>query len=172
MCIRDSAPVARAVAHQVPDAQFLWWGLDLAGERVDEVRRDLQRCGVAERVRLMESTSAPQHLLHACDVFWSASREDPYPLTLAEAARAGVPIVASDAGGATELLGRSDERGLLVPPIDAAAAAGAIVALAESPVLRSRLASASADFVAEELSFDHFAADVANDLTEATRQIS
>jgi glycosyltransferase involved in cell wall biosynthesis len=42
--------------------------------------------------------------LSACDFFWSLSREESYPQTLVEATVMGLPWVAPDTGGVTELL--------------------------------------------------------------------
>ena len=57
------------------------------------------------------------------------------PLTALEAMSVGVPFVATDHGGVTEVLG---EAGLLVPPGDADALAAAITRLLDDAALRAR----------------------------------
>jgi glycosyltransferase involved in cell wall biosynthesis len=56
-------------------------------------------------------------------------------ITLIEAAACGRPIVASDVPGCREVV-RQGENGLLVPPRDARALAGALANLLESPEMR------------------------------------
>jgi glycosyltransferase involved in cell wall biosynthesis len=57
------------------------------------------------------------------------------PLTALEAMSVGVPFVATDHGGVTEVLG---DAGLLVPPGDADALAAAITRLIDDEQLRQR----------------------------------
>jgi hypothetical protein len=54
----------------------------------------------------------------------------------------GVPVVATTGGALPEVVGRDDETGLLVPPNDPGALAGAIGRLLDDPDLRSRLGDA------------------------------
>jgi glycosyltransferase involved in cell wall biosynthesis len=67
-----------------------------------------------------------------------------FGLTALEALAAGCPVVASEAGGLLDLI-RHDETGLLVPPGDATALAGAVIRLIADPALRTRLSHAGRD---------------------------
>jgi glycosyltransferase involved in cell wall biosynthesis len=67
---------------------------------------------------------------------------------LLEAAAAGLPSVAAEAGGAPELV-RPGETGLLVPPNDARAFAEALGALLGDPILRSRLGAVGREWALE-----------------------
>jgi glycosyltransferase involved in cell wall biosynthesis len=62
-------------------------------------------------------------------------------VVLLEAMSYGVPVVASDIGGITDIV-EHDTSGLLVPPGDPAALAQALERLARDPALASRLGSA------------------------------
>jgi glycosyltransferase involved in cell wall biosynthesis len=73
--------------------------------------------------------------------FLHVSLTEGLPQVLTEAMAAGLPIVATDVGGVSAALG-AGERGLLVPPNDAGAAAAALERLARAPHLRDRLALA------------------------------
>ncbi len=64
------------------------------------------------------------------------------PLKLYEYMAAGVAVVASDAGAIATLV-RAGETGLLCPPGDADALAGALACLASDPTLRARLGAAA-----------------------------
>ena len=77
------------------------------------------------------------------DAFLHVSLTEGLPQVLFEAAAAGLPIVATDVGGVAEALG--SERGIVVPPGDAGAAARALLALRDES-LRSRLASAALEY--------------------------
>jgi glycosyltransferase involved in cell wall biosynthesis len=63
-------------------------------------------------------------------------------LSLIEAAQHGLPAVASRLGGIPEVVAH-DRTGLLVPPGDPVALAGAILTLADDPCLRARLGGAA-----------------------------
>jgi glycosyltransferase involved in cell wall biosynthesis len=67
-----------------------------------------------------------------------------FGLTALEALAAGCPVVASAAGGLVDLV-RHGETGLLVPPGDATALAGAVDRLLADHSLRSRLSHAGRD---------------------------
>jgi glycosyltransferase involved in cell wall biosynthesis len=68
---------------------------------------------------------------------------------LFEAQAAGLPIVATDVGGVAAALGNG-ERGLLIPPADAAAAAHACERLRRDPQLRDRLIQTGLEFARAE----------------------
>jgi len=66
------------------------------------------------------------------------------PMALIEAMACGLPVIATQHAGATEVV-RHGVDGLLVPPKDVSALAGAIDALAMSPELRSACATSAAN---------------------------
>lgn len=75
------------------------------------------------------------------DIYLFPSLYEPFSLTLIHALDAGIPTIASDAGGNPEIVvhGRT---GLTYPRGDAQALADRIATLVEDPALRSRLADA------------------------------
>ncbi|HWF82525.1 MAG TPA: glycosyltransferase family 4 protein [Streptosporangiaceae bacterium] len=82
-------------------------------------------------------------LLAAADVFVLPSRWEGQPLILAEALRAGRPIVAAKVGGIADLTG--DDAAVLVPANDPAALSRAVLAVLDDPELAGRLAAAASD---------------------------
>jgi glycosyltransferase involved in cell wall biosynthesis len=85
-------------------------------------------------------------LLQAADVFVLPSRWEGQPLVLQEALRAGVPIVATRAGGIPDLVGAGtgDGAALLVPPGNPEALAEAITRVLADAALNARLRASAA----------------------------
>jgi glycosyltransferase involved in cell wall biosynthesis len=80
-------------------------------------------------------------LLASAAVFVLPSLWEGQPLVLQEALRAGVPVVATHAGGIPDLTG--DDAALLVPPGDAARLADAVRSVLRDPALGTRLRAAA-----------------------------
>ena len=92
------------------------------------------------------------------DLFLMVSEPAGCPNASLEAMASGLPIIATDAGGASEqvVCGRS---GRLVPPRDAAAFAGALVELATQPALRQAMGAGARNLVEERFSLARMVAD-------------
>src|SRR5262249_49769763 len=94
---------------------------------------EVARLGLDEHVRLIGPAADVAPLLAAADVLVSASRYEGLSLAHLEALAAGLPVVATDAGGTAEIpLGNP---AVTVPPQGARAGqrAGAAAARAEAP---------------------------------------
>ncbi|WP_191905662.1 glycosyltransferase family 4 protein [Microbacterium caowuchunii] len=102
-------------------------------------------------------------LLARATVFVLPSRFDPSPIAYLEAASAGMPVIATTAGGAGELLG---EAAIAVAPTDEVAILRAMTALAEPAEAARRGALASA--AAEEETWRHVAARILGALGSPT----
>jgi glycosyltransferase involved in cell wall biosynthesis len=79
----------------------------------------------------------------AADVFALASSREPYGTVYGEAMAAGLPVVGYAAGNLPHLA-RNGEEGLVVPPGNVTALAGALRRLADDAELRTRLGAAAA----------------------------
>ncbi len=81
--------------------------------------------------------------LAAADLVVHPSLNEIFPNAVGEAMACGRPVVAADAGGTGELLGRDGDAGVLVPPGDVAALEAAVRELLADPGRRDRLGSAA-----------------------------
>ena len=116
------------------------WQLVIVGE--GPAREGLtqlsERLGLADRVIFAGSRRDVAAILPLLDLFVCPSLYEGFGIAIVEAMMAGRPVVASSVGGITEIV-RSGDTGLLVPPGDPAALAGAIQDLLRQPELAARL---------------------------------
>jgi glycosyltransferase involved in cell wall biosynthesis len=95
--------------------------------------------------------------LREADVFVLPSRSEAFPNALVEAMAAGLPVVASAAGGIRELVDH-DRTGILVPAGDPAALAAAICRLVSEPDTAARYGAAARDEALARFDFDRMVA--------------
>lgn len=93
------------------------------------------------------------NVMAALDVLVIPSLAEAQSLVTPQAFATRRAVIASDVGGLPELV-RDGETGLLVPPGDPIALAGAIRRLGADPVLRARLAAAGHAFAVQDLSLN------------------
>lgn len=133
---------------------FLWLGGHPLNIDFARAQHDIERAGLAGRVRLLGAAKDPSWFFAAIDVFALTSREDPFPLVMLEAAAAGKPIVCFDcSGGAPELVGK--DCGRVVPYLDTTAFADALVELYRHSELCRRLGRSASQKVRCRHDLDH-----------------
>jgi glycosyltransferase involved in cell wall biosynthesis len=118
------------------DAQLLW---TVAGSGD---RADLARDANLANLRYIGFTDRSDAYRAAIDCYVQASYVEGLSLSLLEAMRAGLPIVATDAGS-TSFAVRDGIEGLIVPPGDVAALATAVRRIASDAELARRLGGAA-----------------------------
>lgn len=96
------------------------------------------KLGIADRVQFPGDRGDVKQLLSRADIFVLASKLDNLPISILEAMRAGLPVIASNVGGISELV-MHGETGLLVPPFDVASMTAALTNVLLDPALRARL---------------------------------
>jgi glycosyltransferase involved in cell wall biosynthesis len=129
------------------DARFVIAGAAAreAPGHLEELRARAQGLGIAERVDLISPFGDLAELLSGLDVLVHASvLPDSLPTTVIESMALGKPVVATELGGAPELV-RDAETGFLVPPGDPDRMADAIAALIDSPERRASVGRAAFD---------------------------
>jgi glycosyltransferase involved in cell wall biosynthesis/O-antigen/teichoic acid export membrane protein len=104
--------------------------------------------GLSDRVRFLGWRDDVDALLRSVDVLALPSRSESAPIAIVEAMLCGIPAVASDVGGVSELV-LDGETGYLVPPDDPHALAAALRRLLDDPELRARLGARGRE-IAEE----------------------
>jgi glycosyltransferase involved in cell wall biosynthesis len=92
------------------------------------------------------------------DVFALTSRSEGLPLVVLEACAAGVPVVATEVGGLTEMI-TSGKNGILVPFGDQAALVDSLHSVLTESELRARLRQSGLEWVQSRYSLDRMAAD-------------
>ena len=91
-------------------------------------------------LKIISGVSDAAKLLSTFDIYVCSSIKEGFPYTILEAMRAGLPIVSTNVGGIPEAITDGRE-GLLVPPKNPEALAGAIKKLLTNPALAARLGS-------------------------------
>lgn len=107
------------------------------------LERQIGRLGIAANVHLLGRRSDVDHILGQVDVGALSSDWEGSPLFVFECKAARIPVVATAVGGVTELV-ESERTGLLVPPRDPDALAGAIERILTDRGLSERLAGEAA----------------------------
>src|SRR5262249_4177146 len=136
--LKDHATAVRTlerVARSRPDARLVLVG---EGPERPKIEDQVRRLGVAAGVRFLGLRQDVARLLRATDLFLLTSVSEGIPLTVLEAMAAGLPVVATRVGGLAEVV-VDGETGLLAPPGDDAALAGAVLRLAADPGARRRM---------------------------------
>jgi len=119
-----------------------------AGPEREPLERLAEKRAVAGRVRFLGRADRPAAvaLFRGCSFFVLPSRQEPLGIVNLEAMAAGKAVVGSRTGGVPEIVA-DGETGLLVPPGDIEALAGALRKLAADAPLRERLGMAGRERV-------------------------
>jgi len=133
------------VLDSVPAVHFVIVG---DGPLMAQLEARARGLGVDAQVRFLGARHDVLELLPAFDLFVLPSVVEGMSNALLEAMAVGLPVVATDVGGNSEVV-VDGESGLLVPAADAPALAAAVVKLLQSPELASEMAQAGRRRVAE-----------------------
>jgi glycosyltransferase involved in cell wall biosynthesis len=124
--------------------------LDFDPQFTAEMRRTVERLGLGDVVRFhgRVTDDALERIYRESDMFVMPSYYEGYGIVYGEAMRAGLPIVAVDAGAVREIV-RAGENALLVPPDDPRALAEAISRLAGDERMREQFTRRSLELARE-----------------------
>jgi glycosyltransferase involved in cell wall biosynthesis len=150
---KDHRTLLRALGELTDKA----WELDLVGDGplMADTRTLAQRLGLGERVHFLGQRRDVDELLARAQVSVLATNWEGFPLSILEAMRAGLPVVATDVGGIAESVGDGDN-GFLVPRGDVGVLRDRIARLLADPDLRSRMGRRGRERFEREFTLEEF----------------
>jgi glycosyltransferase involved in cell wall biosynthesis len=140
--------VAARIAERRPDAMFLMVG---DGPLWEAARQRAQACGIGDRIIMIGHEKNAAVAMTAMDLFLLTSRLEGLPNVLIEAQALGVPVVTTDAGGATEAL-LEGKTGYAISPHSAERLADAVLNILGDAAWRMSAKEAAQTFVRERFS--------------------
>jgi glycosyltransferase involved in cell wall biosynthesis len=138
------AEAASLLAREFPQAHYVIVGerystKDEAREHEDQLRQKFAEGALAGRAHFLGVRPDIPEIMSELTLLAHPARQEPLGRVLLEAAASGVPVVATDVGGTSEIF--PPGAAILVPPNDPPALAAALRTLLEDGELRQRLAA-------------------------------
>jgi glycosyltransferase involved in cell wall biosynthesis len=142
----------KTIRKQHPEARLVITGQET--EYTAQLRYLARGLGLGEAVHFVGLVKEPELRRLYCEaaVYVYPSPEEDFGMGIVEAMAAGTPVVAWGNGGPTVTV-RSGETGILVPPYDASAFAGALARLLGDPALNEKMGRAGHRRAAEFFSY-------------------
>lgn len=139
------------------------WHLEFVGDGplLEQAIIHVQALGLAERISFSGACNDVAKRLEHANVFLLISNWEGLPLTILEAMRAGLPVIASSVGGVPEAVVH-DRTGFLVPRADVQELTKSIQNLLSSEELRLSFGQAGREKFDEEFLFDSMLAKTLN----------
>lgn len=148
---------ARAVLDRHPKVRFVWCGE--GGDLQEETERTARELGVWDSFVFLGFRDDAMDVMNSYDVFALSSIFEGLPYSLLEAMFLELPIAATDVVGSRDII-VDGKTGLLVPPRDPDALAGAICRLIDSADLRRKLGVEARELVEARYSLDRMVAEI------------
>lgn len=127
----------------------------------EKVKNRVKELGIEERVSFLGFRDDVPEIMAACDAVVHASTDpEPFGRVIVEAMLSQRPIVATRGGGATELVGENNERGILVDGGDVSQLGEAMRNVVEDSEARNRKTAEAFKFARENCSLDKTAMKV------------
>jgi glycosyltransferase involved in cell wall biosynthesis len=136
--LKDHATALRTLERVVqvhPEARLVLVG---EGPELGKIQEEMRQRKLQTQVRLLGLRSDVSRLLRAADLFLLTSISEGIPLTVIEAMSAGLPVVATNVGGVSEVV-EDGQSGLLAPSGDDGALAEKVLQLARDKDLHQRM---------------------------------
>ncbi|WP_431622628.1 glycosyltransferase, partial [Enterobacter asburiae] len=131
------------------------WILTLVGKgpKLDEMKALSRELGISENVIFTGERLDVDALLADSDIFLLISNWEGFPISILEAMRAGLPVLASDVGGVSESV-IDGKTGYLVPRADVDAVKNRLADLINDFSLRAEFGKSGNEFFMENFSFN------------------
>jgi glycosyltransferase involved in cell wall biosynthesis len=143
------------VTARLPQARLLIAGDGSERNRLRAKIDQLDLGGSVEMLGHLSRTQLEDHFASAWVQVVPSRWEEPFGIVAAEAMMRGTAVVASNTGGLAELV-QHGETGILVPPSDPAALAGALLPLLENQPQADRIGMSGREFAMRYLTEDVF----------------
>lgn len=132
-----------SIKEQVPHARLLLAG---KGPLLEACRALAGQLGISSMVHFLGYRNDIDRLLPMCDVAVASSLREGLPVNIMEAMACGLPIVATENRGHSELVA-DGQNGYLIAQGQVKEFAGRLLALSKSEELRNRMGAESADII-------------------------
>jgi glycosyltransferase involved in cell wall biosynthesis len=125
--------------------------LDLvgSGSLLEDCQQLAAQLNISDRISFLGDRSDVVNLLASAQIFLLITHYEGLPISILEAMRAGLPIVATNVNGIPEQI-IDQQTGFLVPPKDVHALAETLLKLIQSPQLRQRIGEAAREKFLQE----------------------
>ncbi|MEA1997311.1 MAG: glycosyltransferase family 4 protein [Gemmatimonadota bacterium] len=149
---------AAVLAQKAPSLRFAVIGAPEGdyGRRLEQMAAEL---GIEKKVFFSGHMKDAAGIFAAVDILVVPSIEEAFGLVAAEGMSAGIPVVAFRSGALPEFISHG-ETGLLVPPGDTDALAGALESLSRDHEARLELGAAAREWVVSNLSMEKILRDI------------
>jgi len=131
------------------------WRVELVGDgpKEEEMKGLARGLGIADRLQFSGLCGdVPQRLANA-QIFALMTNYEGFPISILEAMRAGLPVIASNVAGVSESV-QDVRTGVVIPPRDVPAAKAGLEKLLSSAVLRKQMGLAGRRRYEDEFTFD------------------
>lgn len=150
--------IARILSDKYPSICFIMAGDAFPGNEhlVEELNANIKGLQLEQKVFNIGYRTDIVNILNALDIFVLPSiQPDPFPTVILEAMSAGKPVIATNHGGAPEMI-EDGKSGLLIPVADAGKAAEKACLLIENELLRKEMGIKARERVQEVFSKEAF----------------
>lgn len=137
-------------------AHFLLTG---EGPLAEPCREKARKLDIDSRILFTGYCSDVSELLYASDLFLSHSRSEALGIAILEALACGLPVVATDSGGPSEIVNRETGCGILVAKEDAAGFARAMKTMIMDTGFHASCREKAKALIKSAFSLDHMAAE-------------
>ncbi len=154
---KDHVTMLHAARRLAPEHPSLHWVLAGDGELRPVLDWLTSELGLTGRVHFLGQVSDPLRVIADSDVYVMSSREEGLGTSVLDAMARGIPVASTSAGGLPEML--ANGAGVLVPPRNPEALAGAVRRILCDGDLRARIVEQASRAV-ERFGADRMAAEV------------